>query len=272
MNNIFFIIFILQASLVSAQLPETYISRMTGQPEAGHHVFINPVHSLSESNVSLASSDDERDKEMSVGINFNSHAGIIGGLALRYGIEIDEEWSNFFALEIVNVKDNKEERFSSATGNSFILGKTNYLFSIRPQFVKEYLLFQKDPEEGVRLSGVMGAGPSIGFVKPYYIRYPVDNDFRSTSSVPFDPSIHQPQSIRGSGGFFSGFNEANLTFGANMKLGLNFEFAQEKNTVSGIEGGWSLEYYPNTVEIVPKQNNNSLYSAVYIIIYYGSKL
>lgn len=179
----------------------------------------------------------------------------------------------FFSLEIVNIKDPKEERFSSrADGSSFILGKMNHLFSIRPQFVKEYLLFQKYPEEGVRLSAVFGGGPSIGFIKPYHIRYPDDNDLRTTRSVPYDPSIHQIHNIRGSGGFLSGFDNARLTMGVNMKLGLNFEFAQERNAVSGVEGGWSLEYYPNTVDIMNRENNVSLYSAVYIIIYYGSKL
>lgn len=39
---------------------------------------------------------DERDNEFSIGLNMNTHAGIIGGLALRYGYEVDEQWSNFF--------------------------------------------------------------------------------------------------------------------------------------------------------------------------------
>lgn len=219
--------------------------------------------------------DDTQDKEFTIGLNFNTHAGIIGGLALRYGIEGKNDWSYFGTLEIVNIKDHKEERFSSAVdGSSFILGKTNYLFSIRPQYVVERLLFKKYPEEGVQLSAVLGGGPSIGVVKPYYIKYPEDNDFRTTRAVPFDPDVHQFQRIRGSGGFFSGFNQARFELGVNMKLGLNFEFAQSKNIVSGIETGWSLEYYPNTIDIVPKHNdeNNSIYSAVYLILYYGSRL
>lgn len=229
--------------------------------------------------LSIAQQDDENDyyKESTIGINFNTSGGLIGGFTGRLAYKANDKRSNVVSLELVHVKHNKEQRFASPlTGNGFIPGKVNYLFSFRPQFGQEYLLFKKYSEEGVQLSAIFAGGPSIGFIKPYFIEYDYTNyddplavtDYRTEA---FDPEIHNTNQILGSGGFFYGFNQMRVMLGANLKAGLNFEFAKYKGSVMGVEAGFSYEIYTKPIELYPIENNPNSFSSVYLTIYVGTR-
>jgi len=222
--------------------------------------------------------DDTYYRESSIGINFNTSGGLIGGLTGRMAFRANDTRFNVVSLEIVHVKHNKEQKFASqATGNGFIPGKTNYLFSMRPQFGQEYLLFNKYPEEGIQLSFVFAGGPSFGFVKPYFIEYDY-TDYSSTTAFPdyrteaYDPEIHTDDSrILGSGGVFYGFNQMSVMLGANFKAGLNFEFGKYKDAVLGVEAGFTYEAYTKPIQLYPIENNPNSFSSVYFTIYVGTR-
>ena len=70
--------------------------------------------------------------EFTWGINKNTHGGLIGGFVFKKARKLNERLLETYGLEIMNVKHIQESRENSqSTGNFFIYGKSNYLYSLR---------------------------------------------------------------------------------------------------------------------------------------------
>jgi hypothetical protein len=210
-------------------------------------------------------------REFIWGISKNTNSGLIAGAAIKFSRIIEKDHFQTFGLEIVNVKHPKElRRVSRTSGNTFILGKTNYLFSIRPQYGREWVVFKKAPQQGVQVNAIFAGGPSLGIVMPYYVQYAESNT--RTVTIPYSNSPgFEPARIIGSGPFLKGLGESDLAIGANLKASLAFEFGTFKNDVTGFEAGFQLEAFTSPVEIVPLSNPRSIFPSAFIMLFYGSR-
>ncbi|RED98899.1 hypothetical protein [Marinoscillum furvescens] len=210
--------------------------------------------------------EDDYDTEITWGVNKNTNSGLVGGVIFKLARRKKENTFVTYGVELMNVKHPKEWHYPSATtGTRFVWGKANYLYAIRGQYGRERVLFKKAPQQGVQISAVAAAGPTIGVVAPYYILY-------NGNYVQFDPERHQSfNSIQGSGKLFQGLGESSIVPGANAKAGLAFEFGAFKNNVAGVEVGASLEAYPKKIIIVPTQENRAVFTALYFSIYWGTR-
>lgn len=214
-------------------------------------------------------------REFIWGINKNTNSGLIGGLAGKFGRRIEGDHFQTFGLEIVNVKHPKElRRVSLLSGNTYILGKSNYLFSIRPQYGQEWTIFKKAPQQGVQVNAIFAGGPTIGVVMPYYVQAQVGSGSGGPNvvTVPYNPNPpfnHSEGNIIGSGPFLRGIGESQLNIGANIKAALSFEFGTFKNDVTGFEVGFQLEAFTRKIEIVPSAINRSIYPSAFIMLFYG---
>jgi hypothetical protein len=214
----------------------------------------------------------EYNREFIWGINKNTNSGLIGGAAVKVARSIGKDKFQTYGLEIVNVKHPKElRRVSRTSGNTFILGKTNYLFSVRPQYGREWIVFKKAPQQGVQVNAILAGGPSLGVIMPYYVQYAVSSQRTITIPYTTDPPYNEPNRIVGSGPFFRGFSDARLTAGAHIKASLAFEFGTFKNDVTGFEAGFMVEAYPGEVEIVPTANSRNIFPSAFIMLFYGSR-
>lgn len=219
--------------------------------------------------------EESFENELSYGLNMNSNGGLIGGAFVRSAFTMDHNMLQFGALEVVEVKHPREQRFySGETGDSFIRGKQNYLFVVRPQYGRELVLFRKAAESGVQVNAIGAVGPSLGFLVPYYVRYNYGqlgspNDVRTEH---YDPRTHTSiERIQGSGGVFTGLGEANLNIGAHLKGGLSFEYGRYSESIAGIEVGVLVELYTKKLIIIPESKNNNRFTSVYLNIYYGRR-
>lgn len=203
-------------------------------------------------------------KEITWGVNKNTNGGLLGGLVFKIAKNRKENEYNVYGLEIVNVKHPLEQRYLSYySGSPFIWGKQNYLYSIRLQYGREYLIYKKAPQQGVQINGIVSGGPTIGVISPYYIIF-------NENYVPFDPEIHTNfYSIQGSGRRLRSLGEASLTAGLNAKAGLSFEFGSFKSSVIGLEVGLSAEAFPRKIILVPKQDNSAVFASMYINMFWG---
>ena len=113
------------------------------------------------------------------------------------------------------------------------------MFSLRPQYGQELVLFKKAPEEGVHLNAVFAGGLSLGLLKPYYIRYLNRNE---EIIVAYDPEVHSINAIVGSGSFLDGFSKMELLYGFNFKAALSFELGAYNDSVVGVETGFWQKY------------------------------
>lgn len=227
---------------------------------------------ISLSSYSWAQREDagnyDYDKEYLFGVNKNTNGGLIGGFIFKVGTRIDDTQFSFWAVELSNVKSPKEVRTNTVLGNSFIFGKSNYLYSIRPQYGREIILFKKAPNQGVQVSALAAVGPTFGLIAPYYVEYVVNRI--ETVREQYDPEVHQSRfNILGTGRLFEGLGESEFAFGANLKAALSFEFGVFRSNVTGLELGYMLEGFTKEIPLIPTAENRQLFQSVYFTFFYG---
>lgn len=213
--------------------------------------------------------DYDYDREVIFGINKNTNGGLIGGFVLKMGYRIDETKFQFFGLDLVNVKNPKEVRYNNtALGSSYIFGKSNYLYSIRPYYGREVIVFKKAPQQGVQVSLLGAIGPTLGIIAPYYIEYKVNR--LQTVREQYDPEVHQSKfDILGPGRVFEGLGQSEVAFGGNAKAAVLFEFGVFKSNVTGLELGYQLEGFTREIPLMPTVENRQVFQSVYFTFFYG---
>lgn len=208
------------------------------------------------------------DKEVLFGINKNTNGGLIGGVSFKIGSRINDNLFQFFNLELANVKNPKEVRYPTALGNTYIFGKSNYLYAIRPQYGREIIAFKKAPHQGVQISFLAAIGPTIGLLAPYYVEYYINRT--ETVREPYDPEVHQSKfDILGPGRLFEGIGESEIAFGGNAKAAINFEFGFLKSNVTGLELGYQLEGFTKEIPLMPTTENRQIFQSAFVTLYYG---
>ncbi|WP_227006402.1 hypothetical protein [Rufibacter latericius] len=225
-------------------------------------------------------------REFTYGLNFNSNGGLLGGAMIKQVYHLGDKWYHFWALEGVEVKHPKEVRLQNLqNGASFVKGKSNYLFVLRPQYGREYTFFRKAAESGVQVNGVVAAGPSLGIMAPYFIEYDRSNyvlDPRSQTYIlvgpviinteQYDPNIHTNEGlIVGAPGVFKGLSEPSFRVGANAKAGVSFEYGRYMESVTGIEVGMLLEAFAGDMTMIPDAPSRNVFMSVYLTLYYGRR-
>lgn len=213
-------------------------------------------------------------KFTSIGITTNTNSGILGGAVLRQSSALSSTFMGknqyrYLALEIVNVKHPKELSVQDfSTGARLVYGKQNYLFVLRPEYGRELTLFNRHEDEGISISGIVAAGPSLGLEKPYMIQY---QDGRRTVTAAYDPVKHASTGIVGAGGFFQGFGLTKIVPGVHIKTALSFELSAFRENVTGLEIGFIAEAFTRKIDIMAYADNRSLYTSGYITLYFGNK-
>jgi hypothetical protein len=211
--------------------------------------------------------------EFTWGVNKNSAGGLIGGFTFKKARKINDRVFETFGVELMNVKHPQEVRRTSRfTGNYFIFGKSNYLYSVRFQYGRDFVLFTKAPQQGAEIKAVFAAGPSLGLVAPYYIERAVDNIF-VTSSEQYDPNNpnHAFNNILGTGNLFEGIGDSKIQMGGNLKAAINFEIGTLKSSVTGFEVGFLADAYFRKVELMPTAENKAVFPTVFFTLFYGSR-
>jgi hypothetical protein len=218
-------------------------------------------------------------KFTSIGITTNTNSGILGGAVLRQSTALSSTFMGknqyrYLALEIVNVKHPKELSTQDfATGARLVYGKQNYLFVLRPEYGREITLFNRHEDEGISISGIVAAGPSIGLVKPYMVQY--QNSNGAIVTEPFDPVKSASSSgntgIIGAGRFFDGFGLTKIVPGLHLKTALSFELSAFRENVTGLEIGFIAEAFTRKIDIMAYADNRSFYTSGYITLYFGNK-
>ena len=212
------------------------------------------------------------------GINKSSNSGIIGGFVFKVGKEIKNDVFQTFALDIVNIKHQQENRRPSTSGG-FIWGKLNYLYAFKFQYGRDYILFKKAAYQGqgTQITLSVSAGPTIGIVAPYFVEISSEpSGFgRSTTTVPFEEIANSqgtnPNAIFGPGRLFEGLGDSDIEIGFNAKVGFGFEFGTFKSNVTGFEVGFQIDAFANEIPLAAFHSNNAVFPAAYINLFYGSR-
>jgi len=214
--------------------------------------------------------EPEYNTEFIWGINKNTASGLIGGIIFKHSKALNSRLYRTLGLELINVKHSKEVRYNSVlTGNLFIWGKTNYLYAIRFQYGRDYIMFRKAPQQGVQITGMLSGGPTLGLLAPYYIEYSTGS--LESSRVPYEPAVHDFRNILGTGRLFQGVPKSDIKLGLNVKTGMSFEFGTFKSNVTGFEVGFLVEAYTQKIILVPNADNRAVFPTAFITLFYGSR-
>jgi hypothetical protein len=219
--------------------------------------------------------DEENFKSiLSFGLTTNTNSGLLGGLMVRKEILIDNNafhrQFHYINLEVVSVNHYRESTSNGlGSGSSYVFGKQNYLFAVRPQYGREINVFRKSSEGGVNINAILAGGPTIGILKPYYIQVAYGRgNYRDEI---FDPTKHTYNNIAGSGGFFEGFGNSEIIPGVNLKAALNFELDAFRQSNISLEVGFLAEAYTKNVNIMALTENRSIFTSGYLTIFFGGK-
>ncbi|MCE7041871.1 hypothetical protein [Dyadobacter sp. CY312] len=212
----------------------------------------------------------------SAGLTTNTNSGILGGVVFRQSSAISSKlWGKnqyrYLAVELVNVKHPKElaeQNFN--TGSRFVYGKRNYLFSLRPEYGRELALFNRHEDEGISISAIVAAGPTIGLEKPYMVQF--RNSDGRTENRALDATMSNPyQDAIGGGSFFQGFGKTKIVPGVHIKTALTFELSAFRESVTGVEIGFLAEAFTRKTNIMLFAENRSFFTSGYLTLYFGSK-
>lgn len=214
--------------------------------------------------------DYEYAQEYLFGVRKSTDGGFISGFTFKYGNEVEENVFQTYGIELVNVKHPKEIRFINfSTGGTYLYQKANYLYALRLQYGREQIFFKKAQNRGVQISGLVGVGPSIGFVAPYFITYRTNGTNYET--VHFDPNVHTDQSrIGGTGYPLQGLFQSKMKLGANLKASVFFEMGSGLSDVIGLEAGFVLDgYMGEKIPLMPVVENQRIFPSAFITFTYG---
>ncbi len=235
--------------------------------------FLLPFLFFGMVSLSLQAQENSNDylyeTEFVTGINFNTNGGLIGGVSFKYAKALSSRMLHSFSIEMVNLKHPKERKYQNlTTGSTFVPGKQNYLYLVRPQYGREFVLFRKAREQGIQVNLIAAVGPSIGLVAPYLIEYPVAGS--ATKIEQYDPEIHTNfQDILGTGSFMESLVQSDVRLGGSFKLATSFEFGTFSTNVTGFEAGIMLDAFADEIVIIPFAENRRFYSSIYLTFFFG---
>lgn len=202
------------------------------------------------------------------GIQINNHG--FGG-SFRRGFHKTVKKKRFFEADLVTIKHPREVKQStSELARNFVYGKLNYAYNLRIGYGNHNVLAYKPFGEGVELKSIYSFGLTAAILKPAYYLIIYAGEIQATEEK-FDPEKHELYNIIGSGSYFKGFNELTLQPGAYARLGLNFEYATERQSIRSLETGVVIDAYSKNLEILAFDRNYPVYISFYLTLQYGRK-
>lgn len=224
--------------------------------------------------------------ELSFGFRLNTDGW---GVFTNIGKSVSFDKSNFYHIEFVELRHPKEIKQSNDFGfirsgrspKPFVFGKQNNFYAIHFGWGRKLFLGDKAEKSGVEVNLAYEFGPSIGFLKPYYLDviYKIENQgnevtlfLDSQKYNPEEPDLFlNPSSIYGATGFIEGLKETKIYPGVQGKLSFVFDWANYTDFVKAIEVGISADIYYKRVPIMILENNKPYFVLLYLGIQFGKK-
>lgn len=241
-------------------------------------------------------------KEFTFDIRLHTH-----GMALAVNIGKLKTYykTTYYHFELGELKHPKEYRFSrdiisqnnlTRTSGSYTYGKKNNFYVLRGGYGTKRYFSEKANTKGLALGISYEFGPSIGFLKPYYLDvYLSDSNTNQPHSIKYDlenaADFLNESSITGNSGFTKGLNEVKFYPGLHGKFGVHFDWGAFDEFVKAIEIGVMADFYlktvpimidnvaqdlntipPTTVEILPENvGNRPFFINLYISLQLGKR-
>jgi len=138
-------------------------------------------------------------------------------------------------LLITTVKDEREQRFFNFFGESIIPNKENYLHVMPLQVGLQKRLFKESIEDNFRPYLHLSAGPTLGWVSPYY------DDDNGNGRRDIGEDVND---------IISAFPKGSLEWGMGGTLAIGAHFGISRRVTQGIRFGYAFQWFPNSVQLL----------------------
>lgn len=179
-------------------------------------------------------------------------------------------------IEVANIKHPREIKSIYSFEEDvrgYIFGKLNAFFVIRPSIGFQKIIFPKQSIKGVSITSLFQFGPSLGLAKPVYLNIIQQESIisRVVAKEKYDPGKHNANNIYSRSSFLNGFGEINLYPGIFAKVGLHFDYGDERELIKSAEVGFKIDAFLEEVPILAFAENRQFYPNLYIAIFFGSR-
>ncbi|MFT3678756.1 MAG: hypothetical protein QM791_00700 [Ferruginibacter sp.] len=188
-----------------------------------------------------------------------------------------------FQLDFAERKHAKEDKQTNPflPSTPYIYGKINFFYPLKLGVQQQILLGNKSNKNGVSVTGNVGGGITLGFLRPYlldvydstigrrrYIKYEsADSSLFTNNQRLLDPSDLSVSGPR----FGSGWNQMKITPGLYAKAAVRFDYGRFNETVSAIEVGVSAEYYTKKIPQIVFVDYKQFFVNAYVAIVFGKR-
>ncbi len=182
-----------------------------------------------------------------------------------------------FILDMVSMKHSKEikiQGYVDQNSKDFVYGKLNGFFVTRVGYGMKYTAYEKSRDKGVNIFWHWNIGPSIGFLKPVYldvVNIASNGRISTPTQEPYNPEKHNLGNIYGRTKGIRGLAETDIIPGGFAKLGLEFEYNDDREFIRAISVGMALDVYPKKVEIMAYAENTFIFPSLYINVMIGKR-
>lgn len=194
----------------------------------------------------------------------------------RYGKYQSAFVKRMFEFEVANIKHPREIKsvypFEEDV-RGYIFGKLNSFFVLRPSVGIQKVLFPKQSIKGVSITSIFQLGPSLGFAKPVYLNIIQEETVtrRITTKERYDPDKHNTSNIYSRASFFNGVEELKIHPGLFAKVGLHFDYGDQRELIKSAEVGLKIDAYLTKIPILAFTENRQFYPNLYIAIFFGTR-
>lgn len=221
-------------------------------------------------------------KEWSLGLRFHSNG---------YSAFFEHVWikdikrrkliqANFFIYSDLRERKIETKFLQDPRAKKYYYGKINNFYGFNLLYGNRRVIANKSETSGVNLSLSYMGGFTLGFLKPYYLRF-IDEDgngyqtydarYTAENAELFLDDNIATSKVFGAGSFSKGFNEIQFLPGAQAKLGLNFDFARKSNFVTSLEVGSQIDVFYKKVAIYATDKNKPYILNVYLSLQLGKR-
>lgn len=196
-----------------------------------------------------------------------------------YGISFEKAYAKsikkatLFQIEISERKHQKEEKQSNpnAPTSPLIYGKVNFFYPVKLGVQKQFLFGNKSNKNGVSVTGNVGGGLALGFLRAYEVEVDKNGERTFIRYDSEDSLLFKTGPYYGGPGLGRGWSKMKMTPGLYIKPALRFDYGRYNDLLTAIEVGVVAEFYSKKIPQMFNVEEKQFFFSAYFTLMFGKR-